>query len=183
LQDGVRRNAKGETLDIEFLIEDPVTERIVGPYAGKLSDLGIKTSLRRIEPTEEQERLRRYDYDVVTQRYSLSPTPGPEVLAFWNSAAGKQDGSYNLAGIADPAVDALIDKVLTAKSRDELRTACRALDRVLRAGHYWVPEWYKPVHTIATWDKYSLPPVQAKYDAGVLDTWWYDKDKAAKLGG
>lgn len=182
LQDGVRKNAKGETLDIEFLIEDPVTERIIGPYAGKLSDIGIKATLRRMDPTEEQERLRRYDYDVVTQRYSLSPTPGPEVRAFWNSEAGKQDGSYNLAGIADPAVDALIDKILKAKSRDELRTACRAIDRVLRAGHYWVPEWYKPVHTIATWDKYSYPPVQAKYDAGVIDTWWYDKEKAAKLG-
>jgi microcin C transport system substrate-binding protein len=183
LQDGVRKNAKGETLDIEFLIDDPVTERIIGPYAGRLSDLGIKTSLRRIEATEEQERLRRYEYDMVTQRYTLAPTPGPEVRAFWNSEAGRQDGSYNLAGIADPAVDALIDKILKATSRDELRTACHAIDRVLRAGHYWVPEWYKPVHTIATWDKYSAPAVQAKYDAGILDTWWYDADKAAKLGG
>ncbi|MGA7323196.1 MAG: extracellular solute-binding protein [Rhodomicrobium sp.] len=183
LENGVRRNANGEALDIEFLIEDPVTERIIGPYAGKLSDLGIKATLRRVDATEEQERLRRYEFDVVTQRYSLSPTPGPEVLAYWNSEAGRQDGSYNLSGIADPVVDALIGKILTAKSRDELRTACHAIDRVLRAGHYWVPEWYKPVHTIATWDKYSRPAVQAKYDAGVLVTWWYDKDKAAKLGG
>jgi microcin C transport system substrate-binding protein len=183
LQDGVRRNAKGETLDIEFLIDDPVTERIIGPYAGKLSDLGIKTSLRRIDPTEEQERLRRYEFDVVTQRYALSPTPGPEIRAFWNSEAGRQDGSFNLSGISDPVVDALIDKILLAASRDELRTACRAIDRVLRAGHYWVPEWYKSVHNIATWDKYSAPAVQAKYDDGVLDTWWYDKDKAAKVGG
>jgi microcin C transport system substrate-binding protein len=120
---------------------------------------------------------------VVSQRYSLSPTPGPEVRAFWNSEAGKEDGSYNLSGIADPVVDALIDKVLNAKSRDELRTACHAIDRVLRAGHYWVPEWYKSVHNIATWDKYSRPAVQATYDDGVLDTWWYDTEKAAKLGG
>jgi microcin C transport system substrate-binding protein len=183
LQDGVRRNAKGETLDIEFLIDDPVTERIIGPYAQRLSDLGIKASLRRIDPTEEQERLRRYEFDIVTQRYSLSPTPGPEIRAFWQGDAGKQDGSYNLSGIADSVVDALIDKILTAKSRDELRTACHAIDRVLRAGHYWVPEWYKSVHNIATWDKYSAPTVQATYDAGVLDTWWYDKEKAAKLGG
>ncbi len=183
LENGVRRNANGETLDIEFLIDDPVTERIIGPYAGKLSDLGIKATLRRMDATEEQERLRRYEFDVVTQRYSLSPTPGPEVLAYWNSEAGRQDGSYNLSGIADPVVDAIIDKILTAKSRDELRAACHAIDRVLRAGHYWVPEWYKPVHTIATWDKYSRPAVQAKYDAGVLDTWWYDKDRAAKFGG
>jgi microcin C transport system substrate-binding protein len=183
LQDGVRKNDKGETLDIEFLIEDPVTERIVGPYAGKLSEIGIKTSLRRIDPTEEQERLRRFEFDMTTQRYSLSPTPGPEVRAFWHSEASSQDGSYNLSGIADPVVDALIGKILTAKSRDDLRTACRAIDRVLRAGHYWVPEWYKPVHNIATWDKYARPSVQATYDDGVLDTWWFDAEKAAKLGG
>ncbi len=183
IQDGVRKNAKGDALSIEFLIDDPTTERIIGPYATKLSEIGIKANLRRVDAVEEQERLRRYDYDVVTQRYSLSPTPGPEVRAFWSSEAGKQDGSYNLAGIADPAIDALIGKILTAKSRDELRTACHAMDRLLRAGHYWVPEWYKPVHTIATWDKYSRPAVQAKYDAGILDTWWFDKDKAAKLAG
>ena len=110
LQDGVRKNAKGELLEIEFLIDDPVMERIMGPYSGKLSDLGIKASLRRMDPTEEQERLRRYQFDVVSQRYALSPTPGPEVRAFWNSEAGKEDGSYNLSGIADPAVDALMGR-------------------------------------------------------------------------
>lgn len=183
VQDGVRKNDKGETLDVEFLIEDPVTERIVGPYAGKLTDLGIKATLRRVDASEEQERLRRYEFDIVTQRYSLQPTPGPEVRAYWQSEAGKEDGSYNLAGIADPVVDALIDKILTAKSRDELRAACRAIDRVLRAGHYWVPEWYKAVHHIATWDKFSRPAVEAAYDDGVLDTWWYDAEKAGKLGG
>ena len=76
-----------------------------------------------------------------------------------------------------------MDKYAGCESRDELRTACHAIDRVLRAGHYWVPEWYKPVHHIASWDKYSRPAVSPRYDNGVLDTWWYDKDKAAKLGG
>jgi microcin C transport system substrate-binding protein len=155
----------------------------LGPYAGKLSDLGIKAFLRRVDPAQQQERLRQYEFDIVTQRYALQPTPGPETRAFWSSDAGREIGSFNLAGIADPAVDALIGKILGAKSRAELRTACRAIDRVLRAGHYWVPEWYKPIHTIATWDKFSRPAVQAKYDEGVLDTWWYDKEKAAKLGG
>jgi len=182
IQDGLRKNDKGEALEIEFLIDDPVTGRIIGPYAGKLNELGIKASLRRVDPAQEQERLRRYEFDIVTQRYSLQPTPGPETRAFWSSEAGREDGSFNLSGIADPAVDALIGKILAAKSRDELRTACRAIDRVLRAGHYWVPEWYKPIHTIAAWDKFSRPSIQAKYNDGVLDTWWYDKEKAAKLG-
>jgi microcin C transport system substrate-binding protein len=183
LQDGVRKNDKGETLDIEFLVDDPVTERILNPYSGKLNELGVRASLRRVDPAQEQERLRRYEFDIVTQRYSLQPTPGPETRTFWSSEAGREDGSYNLAGIADPAVDALISQILTAKSRDELRTAGHAIDRVLRAGHYWVPEWYKPIHTIAAWDKFSRPAMQAKYDDGVIDTWWYDKEKAAKLGG
>jgi microcin C transport system substrate-binding protein len=182
LQDGVRKNAKGQTLDIEFLIDDPVSERILGPYTVKLVELGINASLRRVDPSQEQERLKTYDFDILTQRYSLQPTPGPEVRAYWGSEAGRQDGSYNLAGIASPAVDALIGKVLNAKSRDELRTAARAVDRVLRAGHYWVPEWYKPVHHVATWDKYSYPEIQAKFDSGVIDTWWYNKEKDEKLG-
>jgi microcin C transport system substrate-binding protein len=182
LQDGVRKNGKGETLDIEFLIEDPVTERIISPYATKLSDLGIRATLRRVDATQEQERLRRYEFDVATQRYSLPATPGPEVRAFWSSEAGREDGGYNLSGIADPAVDNLISKILAAKSREELQTACKAIDRVLRAGHYWVPEWYKPVHHIAMWDKYSRPEIPPVYDNGILDTWWYDRDKAAKLG-
>jgi microcin C transport system substrate-binding protein len=182
LEGGVRKNSKGETLDIEFLIDDPVSERIISPYSGKLTDLGIKPILRRIDPAQEQERLKHYDFDIATQRYSLPPTPGLKIQDYWSSEAGRQDGSDNLSGIADPVVDALIGKVLNARSRDELRTACHAIDRVLRAGHYWVPEWYKPFHHIATWDKYSRPAVQAKYDDGVLDTWWYDKDKAAKLG-
>jgi microcin C transport system substrate-binding protein len=91
------------------------------------------------------------------------------------------DGSLNLAGISDPAVDALIERVIDAESRDELNTAARALDRVLRARHYWVPHWYKASHTVAYWDKFSRPEKKPRYDRGVLDTWWYDEDKAAKL--
>ena len=92
---------------------------------------------------------------------------------------GRQlDGSFNLAGISDPAIDGLIDKVTAAKSRAELVTATNAIDRVLRAGHYWVPHWYKASYRIAYWNRYSHPDVQPKYDAGVLDTWWFDPKKA-----
>jgi hypothetical protein len=91
------------------------------------------------------------------------------------------DGSLNLAGISDPAVDALVERVIAAKSRDELETAARALDRVLRAGHYWVPHWYKASNTIAYWDKFSRPETKPRFDRGILDTWWYDTAKAAKL--
>jgi microcin C transport system substrate-binding protein len=91
------------------------------------------------------------------------------------------DGSLNLAGISDPAVDALVERVIAAKSREELNTAARALDRVLRAGHYWVPHWYKASNDIAYWDKFSRPATKPRFDRGILDTWWYDEAKAAKL--
>ncbi|MET1047788.1 MAG: ABC transporter substrate-binding protein, partial [Hyphomicrobium sp.] len=115
------------------------------------------------------------------ERYSLRLTPGIELKSFWGSAAATMDGSFNLAGINDPVVDALIDKMIEAKSRAELVTAARALDRVLRAGHYWVPHWYKPSYSVAYWNKYSHPATQPKYDNGVLDTWWFDAQKAAAL--
>lgn len=91
------------------------------------------------------------------------------------------EGTRNLAGIKDPVIDALTDVVLQAKSRAELQTATRAIDRVLRAGHYWVPHWYKASHNLAYWNKFSRPAVTAKYDPGILDTWWYDSKKAGAL--
>ena len=112
----------------------------------------------------------------------LRLTPGPELYNFFGSDAARTEGSYNLAGIADPAVDALIGSVLEARSRDELRAATRALDRVLRAGHYWIPHWYKAAHNLAFWSKFGRPAVKPRYDRGILDTWWYDGEKAARLG-
>lgn len=174
-------NARGEPLTLEFLIVDPVSERIIGPYAENLGKLGIAASIRRVDAAQFERRVKSFDFDVITQRYSLRLTPGNELRSFWGSEMANVDGSFNLSGIADPAVDTLIGDILTAHSREELRTAARAADRVLRAGHYWVPQWYKASHTIAYWNKFSRPAVKPLYDRGVLDTWWYDAAKAAKL--
>jgi microcin C transport system substrate-binding protein len=111
----------------------------------------------------------------------LDLTPGPEIKLYMGSESAKAEGSFNLAGIADPVVDAMIARILTAKSRDELTTAAHALDRVLRASYYWVPQWYKAAHSLAFWDRFSWPAVKPKYDRGVYDTWWLDPAKAAKL--
>jgi len=100
---------------------------------------------------------------------------------FWSSEAAATKGSSNLAGISDPVIDTLIDQMLRATSRDELRTIAHALDRVLRAGHYWVPQWYKAAHNLAFWDRFSWPAIKPAYDRAVQDTWWYDAGKAAKL--
>jgi microcin C transport system substrate-binding protein len=117
----------------------------------------------------------------VTSRFVMSHTPGVEMRNYWGSENANVEGSRNLAGIKDPVIDALIDKVVAAKSRKELTTATRAIDRVLRAGNYWVPQWYKAQHNIAHWDKFSYPPTKPKYSRGAPDTWWYDAEKAAKL--
>jgi len=181
IKDGKRVNGKGEVLDLEFLIVDPVTERILTPYAKNLQAVGVQSTIRRIDPAQYERRVKSFDFDVVTQRYSLRLTPGVELRSFWGSEAAKTDGSYNLAGISHPAVDALIAKVTEAKSRAELNTATKALDRVLRAGHYWVPHWYKAAHNIAHWDKFNRPAVKPRYERGIIHTWWYDAEKAAKL--
>lgn len=179
--DRIARNAKGEALDLEILMFEPAFERIAGPYVEKLKKIGVNASIRRVDPAQYERRTKSFDFDMTTQRYALRLTPGIELRAYWGSEASKTDGSFNLAGIADPVIDALVDKVVAAKSREELITATRAIDRVLRASHYWVPHWYKAAHNIAYWTKFSRPAVQAKYDPGILDTWWYDPAKAAAL--
>lgn len=181
IQDGKRRNAKGEVLDIEFLIFSPSFERIIAPYVKNLKILGAEARIRRVDPAQYEERLKTYDFDITTRRYVLQLTPGPELRNFWSSASANAKGGYNLSGIEDPVIDALIEKVIAAKSRKELTAAARALDRVMRAGHYWVPQWFKARHNIAHWNKFAGPATKPTYNRGIIETWWYDADKAAKL--
>jgi microcin C transport system substrate-binding protein len=181
VKDGKRVNAKGEVLDLEFLIrDDPSLERSLTGYVENLSRLGLAVSIRRVDSAQYERRVKTRDYDIIGARYALRPTPGVEMRSLWSSEAAKIDGTPNLAGISHPAVDALISKALEAKSREEFNTAMRALDRVLRAGHYWVSNWYKAEHHIVHWDKYSRPAKQPRFAVG-LDSWWYDPAKAAKL--
>ena len=178
---GIRANDKGETFSIELLMEEPQLEKIFGFFVDKLRSIGIQASIRNIDAAQYQVRLKSFDFDIDMSRFSLSATPGPEIKIYMSSDAAKAEGSFNLAGIADPVVDALIGQILNAQSREELKTASHALDRVLRGGYYWVPQWYKPVFTLAFWDRFSWPAVKPKYDRGVYDTWWFDAAKAAKL--
>jgi microcin C transport system substrate-binding protein len=181
IKNGVRVNAKGEPLKLEILSFEPAFERLTAPYVKNLKLLGIDAKIRMVDAAQYQQRLKGFDFDITTERYTMRNTPGVELRSYFGSAAATMDGSLNLAGVSDPAVDALVERVIAAKSREELETAARALDRVLRAGHYWVPHWYKASNTIAYWDKFSRPAIKPRFDRGVLDTWWYDEAKAAKL--
>ena len=167
-----RVNDKGEQLTVEFLTFEPTFERIVAPYAKNLELLGINARIRRVDPAQYQQRLKDFEYDITTQRYVMRNTPGVELRSYFGSHAADLNGSLNLAGIKVPAVDALIEKIIGAENREDMHTAARALDRVLRAGHYWVPHWNKASHTIAYWDKFGQPETKPKFDRGILDTWW-----------
>ena len=125
-----RVNAKGEALDIEFLISDPGFERILSPYMKNLAAIGVQASIRRVDEAQYQRRVKSFDYDIISARFIMSLTPGPELRNYFSSEAAKAEGSFNLAGIADPAVDALIVKISEARTRDDVVTAARALDRV-----------------------------------------------------
>ena len=179
--DRTLKNAKGEPFVFEILLDAAAFERIAGPYVKNLKAIGITANMRRVDPAQFELRMKTFDFDMTMERYSLRLTPGIELKNFWGSEAAKTDGSFNLAGISNPAVDALAARIVTAQTRADLVVAARALDRVLRAGHYWVPHWYKAAHHLAFWNTFSWPDVKPKYDRGALSTWWYDAAKAGKL--
>jgi microcin C transport system substrate-binding protein len=181
VKDGKRVNAKGEVLELEYLFTDPVSERIAGSFQKNLGLIGVTLVPRRVDAAQYERRTKAFDFDITTRRYRMAITPGTELQNLWDSKQASIEGSGNLSGIQNPAIDALIEKIVLAKSRKEFVTAARAIDRVLRAGHYWVPQWFKASHQIVYWDKFSRPAVKPKYDRGVPDTWWYDAEKAAKL--
>ena len=171
----------GQPFIIEFLDFGSSLERHTAPFIKNLKLLGIDATFRVVDSAQYQSRTQTFDFDVVTQRFGASFTPGEGLRVVYGSEAAKTPGSQNLTGIADPVVDALIEKALVANSRPELETICRALDRVLRAGHYWVPMWNNPSHWLAYWDIFERPATPPKYDPGVLSTWWVDPAKAARL--
>jgi microcin C transport system substrate-binding protein len=181
IKDGKRTLPSGEPITIEFLLDEQAFEPHHMPFVRNLATLGIDAAVRLVDPVQYQERRDGFDFDITVDRLSFSATPGDSLRSFFSSQAAALKGSNNLAGIADPTVDALINAIIAANTRPTLTTACRALDRVIRAGRYWIPQWYKASHWIAYWDVFGHPPAQPRYFRGIPDTWWYDPDKAAKL--
>ncbi len=180
IRDGKRVLPNGEPITVEFLIDEPAFEPHHMPLIRNLGILGIEATLRVVDPVQYRARLDNFDFDITIDRFSFSATPGDSPRSYFSAQAAALHGSNNLAGIADPAVDALIEAIIAADSRPALVTACRALDRIIRAGRYWIPNWYKASHWIAYWDVFGRPPAQPRYFRGIPDTWWYDAAKAAK---
>lgn len=183
IKDGKRLLPNGDVFKIEFLIDEPSIQPHHAPYVKNLGTLGIEASVRLVDPVQYRARLEDFDFDMTIQRFSMSATPGDGMRPFFTSQAAATKGSYNLAGIANPAIDALVEKILAADNRADLTCACRAFDRVFRAGRYWVPQWYRTSHPIAYWDQFAHPDKLPRYaqGTGAPELWWYVADKAAKL--
>ena len=165
----------GEVFTIEFLLVQPAFERIVAPYIKNLAKLGIEARLRTIDPTQYQNRVTNYDYDAVVMSFGQSLSPGNEQRDYWSSAAADRPGGRNYIGIKDPAVDALVEKLIFARSRQELVTATRALDRVLISNHYIMPQWHAPHERLAYWQGLMRPAHMPKYGLGFPTIWWKEE--------
>jgi microcin C transport system substrate-binding protein len=182
IKNGKRVMPNGERLTIEFLLEEPSFQAHHMPYIKNLAVLGIDANIRMVDPVQLRSRTNDFDFDVVIQRFGFSTVPGESLRSYFSSRSATLKGSQNLAGISDPVIDALVDIIVAAPTRPELVTACRALDRVIRSGRYWVPHWYKASHWIAYWDMFDRPAQgKPKFGRGIPETWWYDPAKAAQL--
>ncbi len=183
VKDGKRLLPGGEPFTVEFLLDEPTFQPHHATFIKNLGVLGIDANIRLIDAVQFRARVEDFDFDITTERLSLSVTPGDSLRPYFTSQAAATKGSYNLAGIANPAIDALVERAIGAQSRAELTTACRAIDRVFRAGRYWVPQWYAGTHRLAYWDTFDHPQKLPRYAsrAGAPEIWWYDPAKAAKL--
>ena len=177
-------NAKtGEPYAVEFLADEPTLERVFLFYKRSLDRLGVTVSVRTVDPVQFENRLRDFDFDIITYTWAESLSPGNEQRSYWGSQAADQPGSLNFVGIKNPAVDALTDQVIFAKNRADLVAATRALDRVLLCNNYVVPQWTYGKDRTARWDRFGHPDPLPKYGASAFPSvWWWDAAKAAKTG-
>ena len=176
------RNAAGDLMSIEFLTFSPSFERVFAPIVKNLKRIGADASIRVVDSSQYTQRVdQARDFDITTAAFGVSATPGVGERGFWNSSFADQPGSNNDAGVKDPVVDDLVERLASAKDRESLTTAARALDRVLLWNQYIIPQWYRSTYTIAYWDMFGRPETVPTYSLGFLDTWWIDPAKATRL--
>lgn len=178
--DGLRRNAAGETLRVEFLNDSQTFDRVINPYVENLRRLGVDAVHTRVDNAQMTNRERAHDFDMITAQFPMDFFPASGLKQYFGSETA-DTSVFNLMGVKSPAVDALIAAVMAAENEEALRTAVRALDRVLRAERFWVPQWFKNTHTVAYYDMYGHPDPLPPLALGNLDFWWFDAEKAAAL--
>ena len=180
VEDGKLRDASGRPFTFEILLVSPAFERIAGPFVQNLQRLGIEARVRTVDTAQYQNRLDEFDFDMAVASWGQSQSPGNEQRDFWSTPAADTAGSRNLAGIKDPVVDALIDRIIQAPTREDLVAATRALDRVLLWGHYVIPHWHIQVERVAYWNKFSHPQITPRFGLDLF-AWWIDPAKVAAL--
>ena len=179
IRDGVLKNSANEAFSFEILLSSATFERVMAPYVKNLEKLGMQVRYRTIDPALYEERLQKFDFDMIVHVYGQSQSPGNEQRNFWHSESANKKGSNNYAGIVSPVVDRLVEKIIYASTQEELTAACKALDRVLWYGYYLVPNWYMDGHRLSYYEKFQQPdklPLYYNY-LQLLMTWW------AKDGG
>lgn len=180
-KDGVLTNAKGEKLEAEFLLVQPDFERLVLPLKNTLEKLGVSASVRIVDVAQYQRRNETFNFDIMVASFPQSLSPGNEQRNFWGSAAASHDGSRNVIGIKNPAIDKLIERLVLAQDREELVAITRALDRVLLWNFYLIPQWHLPFERLALWDKFGRPSTLPERGSAFFQTWWYDEAAAKRL--
>ncbi len=171
--DGLLRNAAGRTLEVEFLNASPLFDRIINPYVENLRAIGIDARLTRVDGAQMSQRQRDADFDMLTGNFPMGYEPGTALRQYFGSL-GANESLFNVAGLADPAVDELLESVIRAETRDEMETATRALDRVLRSLRIRVPQWFNQNVWVAYYNHYRYPETLPPYGIGFLDFWWVD---------
>ncbi|MEK9934946.1 MAG: extracellular solute-binding protein [Rhodobiaceae bacterium] len=178
--DGMRRNDAGETLKVEILNDSQAFDRVINPFVENLRALGVDAVHTRIDNAQMTERERNFDFDMVTGNFRTSLTPGAELEQYFGSQSA-DFSIFNLAGYGSEAADKLIEMVKAAETRGALDDSIRALDRVLRAEKFWVPQWFRNIHTVAYYDMYRYPDTLPPYALGTLDFWWFDQQAHDRL--
>ena len=178
--DGLRKNKNGATLDIEILNDSQAFTRIIEPFIENLKSLGVNAVHTKIDNAQMTERERSFDFDIVTGNFPMSFTPGSGLKQYFGSETADVS-IFNKAGIKSEVIDELIEVVMAAETREELKVAVKTLDRVLRSYYFWIPQWFKDVHTVAYYDYYEHPENLPPYDMGLLDFWWINNEKYNEL--
>ena len=176
VQNGVLRNQKGEAMVIDYLDSNEGGARVVAPWARNLEKLGIKLNYRAVDFALYQQRLSKFEFDIISLAYGGTHSPGQEYADMFGSKAAVTEDSGNMAGVSSPAIDAIIARMTSAKTKADLLPACRALDRVISHSHYLIPQWTATTHRMAFNDKRLGRPGQVPpYSSGegwVINTWW-----------
>ena len=175
-------DAAGKPVTVEILVQDPSAERIALFYKPSLERIGVTASIRVVDDAQYQNRLRSFDFDMIIDQWGELLSPGNEQREYWGSQSADVPGSRNTIGIKNPAIDALIDRVIFAKDRSELVAATRALDRVLLWNFYVVPQFTYGFSRYARWDRFSHADLPKYARSGLPSLWWFDADKAARIG-